>query len=353
MTQTAVATVWEPRLADRSLPTGFPLGVHDETPISGASAQTLVLHDPKGLLLDDPWIPQPQPKLFGSFVLGDPTKSGRQYRLQLVASGITFAEAESVGEPDPGTIHDLITGLSARLKRPLDPILEILDYPRRTYFTHKKEGTLPGSTGLPEKVLALNSLADEDEAATRVLVDTKREEIKRLLSEGQITEARHRLRQAKDAMSPTDETSDPKAIVVQHLDEVEHLVAEPGFAVAAQAVEWFAERGALAGARVIATVRLERALRAARAGDDLAPEWDFLPLLRFDAMDAVRARAQAYVESDAFTGEGWNGFVQVEADRAWAAYQPVILPPDPTEPAPAEGGSWRYVRPTIAERMSR
>lgn len=353
MTPTAIATVWEPRLADRSLPTGLPLGVHDETPISGASAQTLVLHDPKGLVLDDPWIPQPQPKLFGAFVLGGPTKSGRQYRLQLVPSGITFAEVEPVAEPDPGTIHDLIAGLSARLKRPLDPILEVLDYPRRTYFTHKKEGTLPGSAALPEKVLALNSLADEDEAAARVLVDTKRDEIRRLLSEGNVTEARHRLHQAKDAMSPTDEMSHPKAIVLEHLDELERLVAEPGFVVAAQAVEWFAERGALAGARVIAMVQLERALRAARAGSDLAPEWDFLPLLRFVAMDAFRARAQAYVDSDVFTGEGWTGFLQTEAERVWTAYQPVVLPPDPVEPAPAEGGSWRYERPTITERMSR
>jgi hypothetical protein len=315
--------------------------------------ETLVLHGPKGLLLDDPWIPQPHPKLFGSFVLGDATQSGRQYRLQFVPSGITFAEVERVADPDPGTIHDLITSLSARLKRPLDPILEILDYPRRTYFTHKREGTLPGSTSLSEKVLVLNSLADEDEAATRVLVDTKRDEIKRLLSEGQISEARHRLRRTKDAMSPTNELSDPKAIVVQHLDEVERLVAEPGFAVAAQAVEWFAERGALAGLRVIATVQLERALRAARTGSDLPPEWDFLPLLRFDAMDAFRARAQAYLDSALFTGEGWSALVQTEADRAWATYQPVVLPPDPVEPAPAGGGSWRYVRPTIAERMGR
>lgn|GEM_PF-6091653 len=353
MTQTAVATVWEPRLADRTLPNGLPLGVHDETPISGASAQTLVVHDPKGRLLDDLWIPQPQPKLFGSFILGDPAEAGRQYRLQLVPSGITFAEVEPIEEPDSSTIHDLITSLAARLKSPLDPILEVLDYPRRTYFTHKKEGTLPGSPGLPAKVLALNSLADEDEVAMRVLIDTKRDEIKRLLGEGQITEARHLLRQAKHAMRPSSEVSDPKAIVVQHLDEVERLVAEPGFAVAAQAIEWFTERGALAGARVIATVQLERSLRAATAGDDLTPEWDFLPLLRFDAMDAVRARAQAYVDSDMFTGEGWNAFVQAEADRAWSAYQPVVLPPDPVEPAPADGGSWRYVRPTIAERMGR
>ncbi len=357
MTQTAVATVWEPRLSDRSLPGGLPWSSEDETPISNAAAQILVSCGPRGVFLSEPWIAQPLVGLIGRLQVGEGNANWlRLVQFERVMEGITVALVESTRDDDPGLTHSLIARLKERLDLAWEPLLEVLDYPYRTFFTHRKAGSLPNIPGLAGAVRVLASMADEDPTALRSLLSARSQEIKILLRETNLSGVQDLFRRTRRELSQQGRALvDPALIVARHLDEFRTLTASPEFTVAAQAIEGFTQQsGTHPADRMLATVELETALIDAGTPDDLTPEWAFLPILTFAEMDALRARAQQFIGSDGFTVEAWRDFVAAETKRAWDGYNPLVLPPDPVEPAPAlSTGRRRYRGPSFTERLSR
>lgn len=357
MTQTAVATVWEPALADRSLPGGLPWSSEDETPISSAAAQILVSSGPSGVFLSEPWIAQPLVGLTGRLQVAAGISPGlRLVRFERVTEGIMVALVEFTRDEDPDLIHGLIARLKERMDIAWEPLLEVLDYPYRTFFTHRKAGILPNIPGLAAAVRVLASMADEDPIATRTVLSGRSQEIRTLLRETNLTAVQDLFRRTRRELAQQGRVPvDPALIVARHLDEFRTITASPEFTVAAQALEGFTQQSGLHAAdRMVATVELETALAAARTGDDLTPEWDFLPILTFAEMDALRARAQQFIGSDAFTVEAWRDLVAAETARASDAYSPLVLPADPVEPAPTRAeGRRRYRGPSFTERLSR
>lgn len=356
MTQTAVATVWEPHLSDRSLPGGLPWSSEDETPISSAAAQILVSSGPSGVFLSEPWIAQPLVGLTGRLLVAAGTSPGLRFvRFERVTEGMV-ALVEPTRDDDANLTHGLIARLKERLDIAWEPLLEVLDYPYRTFFTHRKAGILPNVPGLTAAVRILASMADEDPTATRTLLSGRSEEIRNLLRETNLSAVQDLFRRTRREHSQQGRVLvDPALIVARHLDEFRTITASPEFAVAAQAIEGFTQQSGLHAAdRMVATVELETALVDARTGDDLTPEWDFLPILTFAEMDALRARAQQFIGSDTFTVEAWRELVAAEAARASDAYSPLVLPADPVEPAAAQpAGRRRYRGPSFTERLSR
>jgi hypothetical protein len=356
MTQTAVATVWEPQLSSRSLPGGLPWSSEDETPISSAAAQILVSSGPNGVFLSEPWIAQPLVGLTGRLQVAAATSQGlRLVRFERVTEGIMVALVEFTRD-DTNLTHGLIARLKERLDIAWEPLLEVLDYPYRTFFTHRKAGILPNIPGLAAAVRVLASMADEDPIAARALLSGRSEEIRSLLRETNLSAVQGLFRRTRRELSQQGRVLiDPALIVAEHLDEFRTITASPEFTVAAQAIEGFTQQSGMhAAARMVATVELETALVDARTGDDLTPEWDFLPILTFAEMDALRARAHQFIGSDGFTVEAWREFVAAEAARASDAYSPLVLPADPVEPAAAQpAGRRRYGGPSFTERLSR
>lgn len=357
MTQTSVATVWEPHLADQSLPGGLPWPTDDETPISNAAAQVLLSRGPTGVHLGEPWMTQPQVRLAGRFLVAPEAElAHRVIRFERVAGGITVALIEFAPDHDPDIIHGLIAHVKDRLGIAWEPLLDVLSYPYRTFFTHRKAAILPSIPGLGGAVRVLASIADEDPSAARVLLSGRADDVKRLLREADYSAVRELFGRTRRELAQQGLARlDPGLIVSQHLDAFRRITAEPDFTVAAQAIEGYTQRsGTLAADRMLAAVELETALREARRGDVLEAQWDFLPVLTFAEMDALRARAQEFLNSETFTVEAWRAFVAAEAARAWDGYNPLVLPVDSVETAPARPtGMRRYRGPSYTERLSR
>jgi hypothetical protein len=357
VTQTSVATVWEPQLVDRSLPGGLPWPTEDETPISSAAAQVLLSRGPTGVHLSDPWMAQPQLRLAGHFLVAPEAELAyRVVRFERVAGGIMVALIEFAPEHDPDIIHGLIAHAKDRLGIAWEPLLDVLSYPYRTFFTHRKAAILPAIPGIGGAVRTLASIADLDPSAARVLLSGRTDDVRRLLREANYSAVREIFDRIRRELAQQGVARfEPGLIVSEHLDAFRRITAEPDFAVAAQAIEGYTQRsGTLAADRMLATVELETALREARTGDGLEAQWDFLPVLNFAGMDALRARAQGFISSEAFSIETWRAFVAAEAARAWHGYNPLVLPPDSVEPAPARPtGRRRYRGPSFTERLSR
>lgn len=345
-TQTPVASVWEPRLSERSLANGLPWPAEDETPISGDSARALATrHEPGRGMFDESWISRPRPGLserrlvtLGGGSLSD--YADRVVKYQVVASGIVSGviEPRSI---EPRTVLATIERIKDRLRVDWDPLIDLLDVPRRTFFTYRKKGVLPTDrvSEIGARANLLAQAMDEDEDTARVLVATRRPDLKRLLAEARFNEARElfaALRLEVEATHSGVSREETLADAGRQLDAIASIVDRPSFEAAARAFTAISGKATKYRLeRFQAWVEAERAIEHARSGDDLDERWGFLPVLRFAEMDDLRRRAQASVESETFSPETWPVFVDGEAERAWAAYDPVILPPDPLEPVPA------------------
>ena len=345
-TQTPVASVWEPRLSKRSLANGLPWPGEDETPISDDSARVLTMgQEPGGGMFTGTWISRPRPGMSERRLISHVGGSLDDYRdrvvtYQVVASGIVGGVIEPPSI-EPRAVLRTIERVKDRLGVDWDPLIDLLDVPRRTFFTYRKKGALP-TDRVAEIGARANLLAqamDEDEDVARVLVATRRPELKRLLGEARFNEARElfaALRLEVEATRSGVSREETLAAAGRDLDAISLIVGQPSFEAAARA---FAAISAKATTyrleRFQAWVEAERAIEHARSGNDLDERWGFLPVLRFTEMDDLRQRARASVESETFSPGTWSAFVDGEAERAWAAYDPVILPPDPPEPLTA------------------
>ncbi len=253
------------------------------------------------------------------------------------ASGIVSGATESPSL-EPGTVFATIERIKDRLHVDWDPLIDLLDVPRRTFFTYRKKGALP-TDRVSEIGARANFLAqamDEDEDTARVLLATRRPDLKRLLAEARFNEARElfaALRLELETTSSGVSREQTLADAGRQLDAIASIVDQPSFEAAARAFMAISARATKYRLeRFQAWLEAERAIAHARSGDDIDERWGFLPVLRFAEMDDLRERARASVESETFSPETWSAFVDGEAERAWAAYDPVILPPDPPEP---------------------
>lgn len=345
-TQTPVASMWEPRLPERSLVNGLPWPGEDETPISGDSARVLATRqEPGGGMFTRNWISRPRPGMSerrlvtrGGGSLDDYTDCVVRY--QVVASGIVSGVIEPPSI-EPRTALATIEAIKDRLRVDWDPLIDLLDVPRRTFFTYRKKGALPTNrvSEIGARANLLAQAMDEDEDTARILVATRRPELKRLLAEARFNEARELFAALRLEVEATRSGVSREATLAgagRQLDAIASIVDRPGFEAAARAFTVISAKATTYRLeRFQAWVEVERSIEHARSGGDLDERWGFLPVLRFAEMDDLRERARAFAESDAFSPETWSAFVHGESDKAWAAYNPVILPPDPPEPLPA------------------
>lgn len=345
-TQTPVASVWEPRLSRRSLANGLPSPGEDETPISRDSARVLAMRqEPGGGMFTGTWISRPRPGMSERRLISHVGGSLDDYRdrvvtYQVVASGIVSGVIEPPSI-EPRTVLATIERIKDRLGVDWDPLIDLLDVPRRTFFTYRKKGALPTDrvSEIGARANLLAQAMDEDEDTARVLVSARRPDLKRLLAESRFNEARElfaALRLEVEATRSGVSREETLADAGRQIDAIASIVDRPSFEAAARAFTAISAKATTYRLeRFQAWVEAERAIEHARSGDDPGERWGFLPALRFAEMDDLRRRVQASVESETFSPETWSAFVDVEAERAWAAYDPVILPPDPPEPLPA------------------
>jgi hypothetical protein len=340
-TQTPVATVWEPQLAQRSLPGGLPWPTGDWTPISDNAARVLLTSQTASGSVGEAWIPQPQPGLaervwitFDEPVAAGPHMAERVVRYQMVPGGIIAATTESPRLADAGQLHGQIVRIKDRLHVDWDTVIDLLGVPRRTFFRYRKRGELPDDRigDLRSRISFLASAVDEDVDAARVLVATKRVDVKRLLNEARFADARllfSTVRSEVAAALTTAPVARPLDTVSRHLDALTEVLALPGFEYAVRAVLAIGRHSSSYSVeRLQALIEMERAMQQSRAGVEVDEAWDFLPTMKRVDADELRARAASFVASTDFSGEAWRSFVESEAERAWEAYNPVILPPD-------------------------
>jgi hypothetical protein len=356
MTQTSVASVWEPELTAHSLPGGLPWSSPDETPISFDAAKILSTADDTGQpFVGETWLCQPRERLAGRWIVPSaPEFQDRIFRLERVPGGIALAVIERATDADPSVLFPMITETQNRLKVSADTLLDLLGLKKRTFYNHRRAHSLPGRADLGPRVRVLWWITEQDVEAARILVEVQRGALKAMLDEARFADVRSLFSRVRVQLAGVA-TPDPSETIASHIESLRRMAAEPAFGFAARAIEAFTQRsGTYAADRMIASVELESALRKARDGDDLDERWEFLPLLRFDAMDALRARAQTYIESAEFTPADWGAFVAAEAAHAWDAYSPFVLPAEPVEPAPSlEIGERRFSLGSFAEQKSR
>jgi hypothetical protein len=337
MMDTPVSAVWEPRLAQRSLPNGLPLPDEDRTLFSANAERVLLLGDPTEPFLEL-YLSQPTVILAGRRLLTVPPITGaidvnqRVIRYQLTTNGIIGAV--SVPAPSPASVvHAAIESVKEKLRIDWGSLLSVLDLRVRTYHTHRKAGSLPPMrlADLGARINVLARLADDDVTAARTLLALRAEDVQSAFDradyssvEALFQRVRHELAEANAGRTS------PLAEAAAHLDAVATVVNLPGFETAARA---FGElRGEHVMARLSALVEVARAVDAGHEGGDIEQRWDFLPTLTHAEMDAVSERARELITAPTFTPDTWAEFVSAEAERAWDSYSPTVLPPDPSEP---------------------
>lgn len=358
MTQTSVATVWEPKLSGMSLPGGLPWPI-DETTISNDSVA--VLAAPEAIDARDAWLPHPQPTIVAHLLRGPDAFDTTSVRYQQVPGGIVFAYVTRRPEPGPAETHRLIVEVKAGLQLSWQGIVQLLDVPMRTLLTYHHAKSVPEDrlAALRPRVQVLWTALTRDPDAARVTVEQRGSELAQLFRRARFSDALTVFRQTSDQLHGTLTTADPTAMIVTHLDDFRRLSGEPAFREAVEAVATFGRRSTTyAAQRFEAEVELLAALDEARRGSVESSRWDFLPVLTFAAMDAMRARAQSYIHSGDFSPEGWRSLVETETSRAWEHYSPVRGEPESVgqtpefspEPTPSRR---RLYRGQYSQRLGR
>ncbi len=355
MTQTSVASVWEPRLAATSLPGGLPWP-EDETTISRESC--VILLAPEAIQTRDVWIAQPQPAITARLpALGSEVFSTTVVRYQRVPNGVVFDRLLPNSEPGPAETHRLIEELKVGLRLSWNRIGPLLGVPKRTLLTYHRAKAVPEERlpALRPRVRVLWTALTDDPDAARVAVEERGRDLERLFADARFSDAQTLFHRTSE-QAHGQETRDPTTTIVTHLDVLRRLSAEPAFREIVETVATYGQRTATyAAQRFEAELELLSSLDDARRGDVESPRWDFLPVLSFVAMDALRARAQSYIESEDFSPEGWDRFIESETARAWEHYSPIRGAPerdDPAEPErPAEPGHRRLYRGTYSHRL--
>jgi hypothetical protein len=337
MMDTPVSAVWEPRLAQRSLPNGLPLPDEDRTLFSANAERVLLLGDPTEPFLEL-YLSQPTGMLTGRRLLTVPPITGvidvnqRVIRYQLTTNGITGAV--SVPAPSPASVvHGAIESVKDKLGIDWGRLLSVLDLRVRTFHTHRKTGSLP-SMRLPDlhaRVNVLERLANYDVTATRTLLALRADEVRSAFDRADYSSVEALFQRVRHELAEADIGGrSPLADATAQLDAVATVVNLPGFETAARA---FGElRGEHVMARLSALIEVARAVDAGHEGGDVDQRWDFLPTLTHAEMDDLSERARELIAASTFTPDIWTEFVMAEAARAWDGYSPTVLPPDPAEP---------------------
>lgn len=206
----------------------------------------------------------------------------------------------------------------------------------RRYYELRETRSLPPdhSNDIRDRVLAITNLAARDLEGTRDLVRHHMDEVSGLLTQGRFRDLSGLLASVSRERMELRALSRPPqaALELEAAGQIEAVVVQPGFALAIDALAGLVPASQQAiPERLLAWVRLERNIRAAEEGEDVDAMWDFLPAMKRTDITELRARARACLREEAFTDDLWRSFIADEAHRAWAAYDPAMLPPDEDE----------------------
>jgi hypothetical protein len=368
MTHTPVATVWEPDLPAMSLPNGMPWpdAVDDETPVSPDAVRVLTGRFGSHIVtFDDEWVPQPQ-RAFAETVLVSKDErllgQGRVVRYHVVPGGVLQPTLEPISEA--GAIHAVLDTIKARLDVDWKPIFGLLDLRDRTFFTYRREQSLPALrlADIRARVQLLNAFSSEDIDATRTMIARCLPDLEARFDAADYQGARQVFDNVRRGLTFADEAGrqNPAAQLTTRIEDVSHVVAQPGFEEAASAFASILAAGDHPLERLQAIVEAEAAVKAGHEGGELAEAWDFLPTMTHIAMDELLDRARALAWSDAFTPESWRAFTERESEAAWASYNPVLITRDHPEHAPVvDAGPEPATRPSrflvrsYTERLAR
>lgn len=349
--QTPVA-LWEPALERRSLPSGMPLtetATHREATVLDSHAIGGLLsggevfgwlagvHQPRFRTME--LYPHEAPTLFvtPSTVSSDALAAYAEIgpEVELTTRGISIRYALSrdleAGEarPSPVTgsqVLESVDRLRESLHLSADVVAALIGLSRRRYYELRAGGNAPLArlAEIRDRVELLNRLASIDAPAVSELCRQRTADIAGLLSEGRHAEVEELARAAtrrRATLSSTErpEFSGPEA------EEMLAIVEGPAFQKVLRLVRFLTPIvDAETPERAAAALQLEKNIQAVEVGDPVDDEWEFLLVMRPDAIASLRDRAAETLRDEGFDRARWSAFIADESDRAWAAhtYQP-------------------------------
>ncbi len=363
MTGQTPVGLWEPRLARRSLPNGMPLAdlsrpgeatLLDANVIKGlfSSADAVVWpadpHDAAFRTID--FYPEDVPTLIATpstispdllAAYGEIASQFGVLNQGVMVRYVTTPEPPAVTGPALGlsaaAIRESLEHLRRELRLSARVLASLIGVSRRRYYEFRA-GDEPPAARLAEirdRVDFINRLAARDLPAAAELCRRHGAEVANLLAEGRLVEVeglfRSTTRERATILAPRErpEISGPEA------NELLAVAEGPAFRKILGLVRYLAPTvDARTPERAAAALRMEKNIHAVEDGDPVGDDWEFLLVMRPEAVAGLRERADAAIRTEAFDPETWAAFVASESERAWAAFD--YRPAGPAEAGPPE-----------------
>ena len=376
MTGQTPVGLWEPRLARRSLPNGMPLA----DPSRRGGATQLDASAIKGLFSSADEVVWPadasdaMPRSYEFYPVDAPTLivTPSTVSLDLLAA---FAEnsppigvvnqggmVRYITTPEPMTVIDPARELSAaviresleHLRRELRlsarGVAALIGVSTRRYYEFRA-GDEPPVTRLAEirdRINIIKRLAARDLPAATELCRRDAAAVAHLLSTGRLVEVEELFRNTTRERAATFATEERPEIAEAEATELLAVVEGPAFQKILGLVRFLAPTvDNRTSERVAAALRMEKNARAVEHGDPVEDDWEFLLVLRAEAIADLRGRADVILRAEAFDPSAWAAFISSESERAWAAfdYHPAspldAVPRKDAEPAVEAARGWQ------------
>lgn len=183
---------------------------------------------------------------------------------------------------------------------------------------------------ISNRVSIINALAARDWQAAVTVVRNRATEMIELLDGVRLRDLRDlflRTQHERVAVMKDGTGSDLAVLAAENAQALTGILEAPAFDIAAKMIQWIGRADDQVKDRSKALVEVLRINKALEDDDQVGEKWDFLYGLTAERRSAFRAKADAFIRSDAFTHERWEEFVAMEAERAWDTAQVVRLEP--------------------------
>lgn len=183
---------------------------------------------------------------------------------------------------------------------------------------------------ISNRVSIIHAFAARDWQATVTVVRNRAAETIELLDGARLRDLQDlflRTQHERVAVLKAGTGSDLAALAAENAQALTGILEAPAFDIAAKMIQWIGRADDQVKDRSKALVEVLRVFKALDDDDQVGEKWDFLYGLTADKRTAFKTKADAFIRSDAFTGDRWEEFVAAEADRAWSTAQVVRLEP--------------------------
>lgn len=365
MTGETPIKLWDPALARRSLPNGMPITeptkpddatLLDERSINClvSSASAVGWLRPRDRAYRITLHPEDAPTVFvtpstiSPNVLVTYAKLGAQIDLAQRGISVRYVATPEVAKP----IGSGVTPSSAIVRASLEHVRRQLRLNARTvgrliglstrrYYEFRAGEELPAKrlADIQDRVDLLSRLAGRDLAAATELSNQRTVDVAGLLSSGRLGEVEALFVATVGARATRIEPERRPTISAAEANELLAAVEGPTFGKILELVRFLApavDNGT--AERLASALRMERNIRAVEDGAPPENEWEFLLVMRTDAIDSLRERADLILRVEAFGPTYWAAFIARESSRAWASFD--YEPADPLPvPRPEETAS--------------